>query len=137
MIASSAITVYLFSASGLHFGERLLVITFGSAVIWLGVTLLTKPAPLDKLAEFYRRTKPYGAWGPVKEYARANGLMVPKPESSARDLRGFAWGLALVFGMTLGLGYVLLLNTTLVIVWLVVMRIGGVGLWKDGFLRTE
>ncbi len=137
MIASSAITVYLFSASGLHFGARLLVITFGSAAVWMTITLLTKPAPLDKLAEFFRRTKPYGAWGPVKEYARANGLIIPKPESSARALRGFAWGMALVFGMTLGLGYVLLLNTTLALVWLAVMVLGGFGLWKDGFLRTE
>jgi SSS family solute:Na+ symporter len=137
MLASSIITVYLFSASGLHFGARLLVITFGSGVIWLTVTFLTKPAPLDKLAEFFRRTKPYGAWGPVKQYAREKGLLIPKPESSARALRGFAWGMALVFGMTLGLGYLLLLNQTLAIVWLVVMVIGAVGLWKDGFLRTE
>lgn len=137
MIASSVITVYLFSASGLHFGARLLVITFGSAVVWMAVTLLTKPAPLDKLAEFFRRTKPYGAWGPVKDYARANGLIIPKPESSARALRGFAWGTALVFGMTLGLGYLLLLNQTLALVWLAVMVVGGIGLWKDGFLRTS
>ena len=34
-------------------------------VAWLAATFLTRPVPLDKLNEFYRRVRPGGFWGPV------------------------------------------------------------------------
>ena len=37
---------------------------FGSALVWLPVTLLTAPVDPDKLDDFYRRVTPPGFWGP-------------------------------------------------------------------------
>ena len=49
---------------------------------------------------------------------------------------GFVWGLALVFGLTLGIGYSVLLNWIPAIVWYVIAAIGLAGLWQAKFLRT-
>ncbi len=35
--------------------------------LWVGVTLVTKPESLATLKAFYRRARPMGAWGPVRE----------------------------------------------------------------------
>lgn len=32
----------------------------------IGLSLLTKPTPMDKLTHFYKTTRPFGFWGPVK-----------------------------------------------------------------------
>lgn len=36
-------------------------------VLWVTVTLLTRPEPMPTLVAFYRRARPMGAWGPVRE----------------------------------------------------------------------
>jgi len=136
MIASSVLTLALLNVD-LSYGARLLIITFGSMLVWVAVTYLTKPAPMDALAEFYRRTRPVGVWGAVRQWMRAHGQVIPKPEKISTPLWGFAWGMALVFGLTLGIGYQLLLNPTLAVVGYVVSAIGLVGLWKAGFLKTK
>jgi Na+/proline symporter len=136
MVASSVLTLALLGVP-LSYGGRLLIITFGSMVVWVAVTYLTKPAPMEALAEFYRRTRPVGVWGAVRTWMRANGQVTPKPEKVSTPLWGFAWGMALVFGLTLGIGYQLLLNPPLAILGYVVALIGGIGLWKAGFLKTS
>jgi hypothetical protein len=135
MIASSVFTLALLGFK-LSYGGRLLIITFGSMAVWITVTFLTKPAPFNALAEFYRRTRPIGFWGSVRKWMRANGQITPKPEAMSIPLMGFVWGMALVFGLTLGIGYNLLLNPPLAIIGYAVALVGGIGLWKAGFLRT-
>lgn len=137
MIASSVITVALFSAGPMYFGLKLLIITFGSMAIWLTATFLTKPAPMGQLIEFYRRTSPPGFWGPVATHCRQHGLTLPKTLSLKTPARGFAWGFLFVFGMTLGLGYLLMLNQFWAAVWFVLMIVGLWGLKRDGYLRTS
>lgn len=136
MIASSVLSLVLLGMP-FSYGARLLIITFGSMVVWLVVTLLTKPAPMEALAEFYRRTKPIGAWGVVRQWSRAHGLITPQAEKVSIPLWGFLWGMALVFGLTLGIGYHLLLNPLLACIGYTVALIGAVGLWEAGFLKTS
>ncbi|MBU0692257.1 Na+:solute symporter, partial [bacterium] len=137
MAASSLITVYLYSQPGLFFGLKLLIITFGSAAIWLIVTFLTKPAPMEALGEFCRRTRPPGIWEKVRRHARAHGLTTPHKESLALPLRGWLWGMMFVIGLTLAIGYALLLDWTLCVIWCVVTLIGWVGLRRDKYLTTK
>ncbi|MCB1058798.1 MAG: Na+:solute symporter [Calditrichaeota bacterium] len=137
MAASSVITVALFSAGPMYFGLKLLIITFGSMAIWLSATFLTKPAPMGQLIEFYRRTSPPGFWAPVAEHCRKHGLTLPKTQSLKTPARGFAWGFLFVFGLTLGLGYLLMLNNLWAAVWFVLMVVGFWGLKRDGYLRTS
>lgn len=61
---------------------------FATTVLWVTVTLLTRPDPMDRLVEFYRRARPMGWWGPV---AREAGID-PSADGRAgagRILRGF------------------------------------------------
>jgi Na+/proline symporter len=135
MIASSGLTLLLLHAD-LTYGGRLLAITFGSMAVWMLVTLLTKPAPMEALAEFYRRTRPVGVWGAVRSYSRGHGLITPKPEPMSVPLWGFIWGFAMVFGFTLGIGYHLLLNPVPAAIGYAAGVIGILGLWKAGFIKT-
>lgn len=45
------------------------------AIVFIPVTLLTKPEPLPHLVKFYVQTRPIGWWGPVKEEAKRQGLI--------------------------------------------------------------
>ena len=40
-----------------------------TCVLWILVSLLTKPEPEEKLIEFYKRTRPMGWWGPIARKA--------------------------------------------------------------------
>ncbi|MBN2410961.1 sodium:solute symporter [candidate division KSB1 bacterium] len=45
------------------------------AVIYVPVTLLTKPDDMDRLVKLYVQTRPIGFWGPVKREAERRGLL--------------------------------------------------------------
>ena len=137
MIASSIITLGMpYVLPNLPYGGKLALITFGSAAIWITVTLLTKPAPLKNLMEFYQRTKPIGRWEPVRKWGRANGQIVPQAASVSKPLIGWFYGLAFVLGLTLGIGYFLLLSPVPGAIWCAISVVGLWGLWKEKYLRT-
>ena len=108
MISSTVMTIIvythpLFKASPYY--ERLSLIIAVSTVVWVVVTLITRPAPDEKLMEFYRKTNPGGpGWRPIKKALgdqKAN-------KSFRRDVFNFIYGVTLVVGYTLGLGKLLL-----------------------------
>jgi len=136
MMASSVITLLLLSVP-LSYGARLLIITFGSAAIWILVTVLTRPAPMEVLAEFYRRTRPVGIWGAVRQWSRAHGQITPHATRIMQPLAGWLWGMALVLGLTLAIGYAVLLHPLPAAIWFAVSIIGAIGLWRAGFLKTS
>ena len=88
---------------GLPFGTKLAFTTFGAMACWLPVLFLTRPEADATLDAFYARTRPPGAWGPVR--ART-GL------TAADSLGRAAWQwllwVGVVLGGTLGVGWVLL-----------------------------
>jgi len=51
----------------------LLMILVG--LIYLPVTLMTKPDDMDRLVKIYVQTRPIGFWGPVKREAERRGLL--------------------------------------------------------------
>jgi Na+/proline symporter len=62
------------------------------AVIFLPVTLLTKPEPLPHLVRYYVMTRPIGWWGPVHREAVRQGLLHEKPvEATSRPLIRRTW----------------------------------------------
>jgi len=71
---------------------------------WLSATLLTAPVPMDRLVEFYRKTRPPGFWGPV----RAASPELPLPTPVGKDLLRWGLGLVVVLGAMAGTGKVLL-----------------------------
>ena len=74
--------------------------------ISLVVTMLTPPVSMSTLEEFYRKVRPGGAWGPVS--ARTKKL--PGRALTWTSLLDIAGGLALCYGLSVAIGYCLLLR---------------------------
>ena len=98
-----ALATYTPLFSGLSYGQRLLLTAFGSLAVWFPVMLLTRPETPATLDAFYRRVRPGGAWGPVRERV---GL-VPL-DGLTRDARRWLLWVTLILGGTLALGWVIL-----------------------------
>ncbi|HUT23060.1 MAG TPA: hypothetical protein VM492_01820 [Sumerlaeia bacterium] len=73
----------------------------GTTVLWLIVSLATKPDPEEKLIEFYKRARPMGWWGPIAEKA------------GKEDTRGL-WPILVGFGVAV-LGLVMIASGILAI----------------------
>jgi Na+/proline symporter len=122
MAASTAATVIAYkhpALAGSPFYAKLAFIISSSTAVWVVVTFLTRPVPMEKLAEFYRRTLPGGfGWLPVRrhvgdtESGRFRGafaqwvfgcvFLIALTMGSGKLLLGFyaeglAWGAAAVF----------------------------------------
>ena len=89
-------------------------------VAWLIATFVTKPVPLEKLNEFYRRVRPGGFWGPVDDELKKSKDNVLSP----RFLLDWIAGLALAFGVTFAIGHYIFKQFTAGIFWTAV-AIGG------------
>jgi SSS family solute:Na+ symporter len=88
-----------------------------TAVLWVVVTLLTKPDDMAILKEFYLRARPLGFWGPVRRAcadsatARPRGLIL---KGFLISILGFAAAVMLILGISnfyvgrFGLGSMLL-----------------------------
>ena len=57
------------------FPFSLALVVAGSVPFALGVTLLTKPEPIETLRAFYARVRPPGFWKPVAPGASSSGLL--------------------------------------------------------------
>jgi Na+/proline symporter len=55
------------------------------AVVFVPVTLLTKPEEMDRLVRYYVMTRPIGWWGPVHREAVRRGLIEEAPEKTAES----------------------------------------------------
>ena len=87
----------------LPFGAKLAFTTFGAMACWLPVLFLTRPEADATLDAFYARTRPPGAWGPV----RARTGLTAADSLGRAAWHWFMW-VAIVLGGTLGVGWALL-----------------------------
>ena len=63
LIIAAALQVYGYAAEvDIQFYVKLLTVAFGSAAVWLTVTLLTRPEPEEVLRKFNERVRPGGWW---------------------------------------------------------------------------
>jgi SSS family solute:Na+ symporter len=79
-----------------------LVITVAATtIVWITVTLLTRPADRSKLLEFYRLVQPAGpGWRQIRAEAGASG----SPDRLAESLLGWTLGCAFVYAALFGTG---------------------------------
>ncbi|NQT25602.1 Na+:solute symporter [candidate division KSB1 bacterium] len=56
-----------FLTSSEYFAVRLALILLICTIIWIAVTLLTKPVSDKQLIEFYKKVRPIGLWGPIRK----------------------------------------------------------------------
>jgi solute:Na+ symporter, SSS family len=83
------------------FAYRLLVTTFGTAILWVGVTLLMSSEPSRKAVEFCRNIRPPGpGWRRVRE---DEGIKAERGEFGLAVIGWFA-SMGFIFSMLLGVG---------------------------------
>ncbi len=84
--------------------HKALILVPVTIVVWLTVTFLTAPEPLERLESFYRRVRPGGAWGAVARVCPD----VACDGFSARILLTWLAGVTMVYGILFGSGKLLL-----------------------------
>ena len=84
----------------------IMIITVGiTTFVWVAVTFLTKPEPMEKLVEFYRRVRPSRAgWAPVAKVAGA----VETADDAGAGLVDWLLGCALIYTALFGTGKLIL-----------------------------
>ncbi|MEW6742864.1 MAG: sodium:solute symporter family protein [Planctomycetota bacterium] len=113
MIASAGVTGLLNSGliegtAAMGVATKLLVGMGVSIPAWVLATLLTPPVAMGTLVAFYERARPPGWWGPVRRAAQGDPDAEPWLRGAAL---GWAGGVALVVGLTLGVGWLALGRT--------------------------
>ena len=107
--------------------EALLLTVAITTVVWVSVTLLTRPTDRGRLIEFYRKVRPAGpGWRPVAAEAGVGG----SPDSMAGALLGWVLGCAFVYAALFGTGSFIYGRTAQGMMWLAVFVISGVGLLR-------
>ncbi|HEV2729509.1 MAG TPA: sodium:solute symporter family protein [Terriglobales bacterium] len=95
-----------FSATGpVVFAETALTVTAATTLVWIIVTLSTRPEPQEVLLNFYRTVRPHiGGWKPIGRLAPE---IIPTRDLG-RNLFSWILGCAMVYLALFGLGHVLL-----------------------------
>ncbi|QQR91381.1 MAG: Na+:solute symporter [Myxococcales bacterium] len=108
MIASAIIASYLKIAHPMmDHGSNMLIVTSGSALIWLTVTLLTPPVAQDVLVAFYERVQPETPfWSSIAKISQARYPSFPFRSMLIQFISGAVGMYAIAFGI----GYLLLRN---------------------------
>ena len=95
----------LSSADPYGFAYIMLITAGITTVVWLAVTFLTAPEPMDKLLSFYRLVRPAPAlWKPVARMAPD----VPPSQDLAYNLLDWLAGCVLIYGALFGIGKIIL-----------------------------
>ena len=81
------------------YAVQFVLITAAVAAVWLTVMALTRPESDETLVAFYRRVRPYGFWGPIREKAG-----VEPADRPADDLKRVGLGLAFCYSALFSVG---------------------------------
>jgi Na+/proline symporter len=101
----------LFGASPVIFGiqlqihHKLMIIVPIAIIAWVSVTFLSKPEPIEKLEEFYKRVQPGGWWGPIT----SNFKHTLQPVTKGIFILWVS-GVLMIYGFTFGIGNLIFQN---------------------------
>jgi len=102
-IVCSALYIFKKQLGDLTYPPILVITVAASTIVWLGVTFLTAPVSEERLAAFYRKVRPWGAWRRIAEKCG-----VPPAGGLARHIVNWLAGTAMVLGATFSAGKFLL-----------------------------
>ncbi len=110
------------------FAETALLTTAGTSVVWLVVTLLTRPESETVLLSFYRRVHPsiYG-W----RHIAAQAPELPPVRDAAANTLGWLMGCTLVYGCLFGIGKLVLQDWLSGFLLLLMATGAGWVIWRD------
>jgi Na+/proline symporter len=133
MAAAACVSLFLQLALGWDsdrprdFAYIMLVTVGITTIVWLAVTLATKPEPQETLLAFYRRVRPHSAgWGPI---ARAAGI-APTRTLGAEITNAFL-GCVLVYAALFGVGYLLLRSALVGLVLIAVSAVAAFAIARN------
>lgn len=109
MVASTVVAsaIYILNPP-IPFPLRVVVIAALSAALWVPLTFWVRGAPVEQLVDFYRRTRPPGAWGPVRRAWLEMDGPQPVQKGMRMDLIAWAGGVCLTLGLTFAIGQIIL-----------------------------
>lgn len=103
----------------------LLITVATTTIVWVAVTMMTKPTSRETLVNFYTLVRPAGpGWRSI----RAETGLAPSPDSLPMSLLGWVLGCTFVYAALFGAGSFLYGKTSQGTVWLVLFVLSGVGL---------
>ena len=128
LVVSLSLRAFIDSSTPTGFALSLIITTAVTTVVWLSVTMLTRPEPRATLDAFYRKVRPAGpGWGVV---ARESGI---EPVRGELGRNAIAWlaGVVLVYSIMFATGSLIFHDTRHLIVFsiglvlsaIVVMRV--------------
>ena len=126
LVTSLSLRPFISEDSARGFALNLILTTLVTTVVWLAVTLLTKPEPHDTLVAFYRRVLPAGAgW---RRFAEETGLRAPAGEIGRNALCWLS-GVILVYSIMFATGALLFHQTQKLIVFGIALVGSSAALW--------
>src|SRR5690242_5365456 len=131
MICAAIVSIFLQvilkwdSDRPLDFAYLMLVTVGVTSIVWITVTMLTQPEPVEKLIAFYRRVRPEGpGWNGIA--ARAD--LAEEHAQGRLSLQLFNWilGCALIYGSLFGIGKLIFKDWGTGLLYLAIAIIAGV-----------
>ena len=103
-------------------------IVFGTTLIWLTVTFLTKPVEQSQLLEFFRRTHPGGkGWKPIQELAPE----VKGDIGFGRVFVNWMMGIVLVYASLFGIGRLIFQEYIQALIFLALAAVSAVVIYHN------
>ena len=112
----------------------LLVISGLGAVLG---SLLTQPDDQEAIKAFYKQTRPWGFWGPIKKQVMADDPNFRPNENFGRDSLNVGIGIIWQMGLVVLPMFLILRNWTALMITLVITGICTVALWKNWWQKLE
>jgi len=131
MISSFCVSIALFMArkSGIELSTYLMLAlsVIFTTIVWIGITLLTRPTDPGTLTRFYRLVRPPGrGWTCIRERIK----LAPSPDSLPQCFLGWILGCVMVYSALFFTGNLLYFRTGAAIACFVPFAISGFGLYK-------
>jgi SSS family solute:Na+ symporter len=125
LVVSLSLRGFLDTTSPRGFAVGLIVTTLATTVVWITVTLLTRPEPRATLDAFYGKVRPAGpGWGVI---ARESGIAPVRGELSRNALAWVA-GVVLVYSIMFCTGAVIFHNVNQIVIFGAALLVSAVGL---------
>jgi len=111
-----------------YFGQKILAILAGTTLVWVLVTVLTRPVDDEVLKRFYRHVIPPGpGWRRIRALC---GDTCPKPDSMSRIFLTWLSGVVGMFGLLFAVGYAIAWEWPRAIILLAVSLLGVLAYFK-------
>lgn len=99
-LTASVVINLILQFTDLAIQHRIFIIVPSSILVWVIVTFLTKPVQEENLVRFYNLVSPGGFWSPIKNKITTD----KKTVLGWNFLVNWLAGVALIYGMTFGIG---------------------------------